>query len=85
MFPVTCLDLIFLNPVALIAVILEPFLAIGLGITECIVFYVLFKVVECDYFMGDLIIMQFETVALCVFQNSRRPYQERLSGVFVFS
>ena len=60
MFPVTCLDLIFLNPVAFIAVILESFLAIGLGIysgfnikkrwflgiTECIVFYVLFKVVE---------------------------------------
>ena len=80
MFPVTCLDLIFLNPVAFIAVILESFLAIGLGIysgfnikkrwflgiTECIVFYVLFKVVECDYFMGDLIIMQFEIVALCV-------------------
>ncbi len=79
MFPVTCLDLIFLYPVAFIAVILEPFLAIGLGIysgfnikkrwflgiTECIVFYVLFKAAEW-YLMGALIIMQFEIVALCV-------------------
>ena len=32
MFPVTCLDLIFQYPVAFIAVILELFLAIGLGV-----------------------------------------------------
>ncbi len=79
MFPVTCLDLIFQYPVAFIAVILEPFLAIGLGIysgfnikkrwfltiLECIVFYVLFKAAEWCM-MRDLIIMQFEIVALCV-------------------
>lgn len=79
MFPVTCLELIFCYPLALIAVILEPFLAIGVGIysgfnikqrwflaiIECIVFYVLFKAAEW-YMMGDLIIMQFEIVALCV-------------------
>lgn len=32
MYPVTCLELIFRYPVVLITVILQPFIAIGLGI-----------------------------------------------------
>ncbi len=79
MFPVTCLDLICRYPLALIAVILEPFLAIGLGIysgfnikkrwflpiIECFAFYVLFKSAEW-LFMRELIIMKFEVIVLCI-------------------
>ncbi len=79
MFPVTCLDLICRYPLALIAVILEPFLAIGLGIysgfnikkrwflpiIECFTFYVLFKSAEW-LFMRELIIMKFEVIVLCI-------------------
>ena len=79
MFPVTCLDLIYRYPVVLIAVILEPFFAIGLGIysgfhikrkwywgiMECVIFYALFKITEYCAF-GVFVIMKFEIVVLCI-------------------
>lgn len=60
MFPLGGFDFITIYPLAMIAVIIEPFLAIGLGIysgfnlkkrwflpiIECIVFFVLFEVAE---------------------------------------
>lgn len=83
MFPVTCLDLMFLYPVALIAVILQPFIAIGLGIysgfnikkrwflsmIESAVFYALFKAAESLLITGGLIIMKFEIIVLCIWMT----------------
>lgn len=78
MFSVTCLDLINRYPMVLIAVILEPFFAIGIGIysgfhikrkwywgiMECVIFYALFKITEyCA--IGVFVIMKFEIVVLC--------------------
>lgn len=82
MFSVTCLELMFTYPVALIAVILQPLIAIGLGIysgfhikkrwfltiIECSAFYVLFKAAEW-FLLGDLIIMKFEIIVLCIWMT----------------
>ena len=82
MYPVTCLELIFRYPVVLIAVILQPFIAIGLGIysgfnikkrwflpiIESSVFYVLFKAAEW-LLLGELIIMKFEIIVLFIWMT----------------